>query len=193
MKKQGMGRIWLLPVALIGVLALALPTLAAGKIKTKTFSSGSIDEVISTDPPGTGTATYAFQIGKKRSKVKDVNVGVRINHSFDGDLDIALAHRGVTVALAENNGGSGANFGSGSPSCNGNLTVFNDEAATSITTGTAPFAGQFRPVSPLSAFDQLKLKREWTLSVVDEVAAPPGEGNLYCVELEIKYKKKKKN
>ena len=48
------------------------------------------------------------------------------------------------MRLANRIGGSGDNFTN---------TVFDDEAATAIASGAAPFTGSFRPFQPLSAFD----------------------------------------
>ena len=70
--------------------------------------------------------------------IKDVNVRiVDLEHSFDGDLRIELIGPDSTVVvLANQRGGSGNNFLN---------TVFNDEAATPISSGSAPFSGSFRP------------------------------------------------
>lgn len=59
-------------------------------------------------------------------------------------------------------GGSGDNFTN---------TVLDDEAATAITAGTAPFTGSFRPASPLSAFDGVNGNGTWTLEMNDTFPA----------------------
>ena len=68
----------------------------------------------------------------------DVNVTIgRIVHTFDADLDIYLVHPDATVVeLSTDNGSLGDNYVN---------TVLDDEAATSITTGSAPFTGSYRP------------------------------------------------
>ena len=58
------------------------------------------------------------------------------------------------MRLTNRNGGSGDNFTN---------TVFDDEAATSITAGAAPFTGSFRPVDALSAFDGQTVQGPWVL------------------------------
>ncbi|HEX7295900.1 MAG TPA: M36 family metallopeptidase, partial [Pyrinomonadaceae bacterium] len=52
--------------------------------------------------------------------VGDVNVSVRLNHTFDGDLQLRLiAPDGTIVNLANNRGGAGDNFGTGTNDCAG--------------------------------------------------------------------------
>ena len=76
----------------------------------------------------------------------------RITHGWVGDLAIELSHTDgpttTTVELAEHPGGpdnSGKNFTD---------TVFDDEAAQNISSGTAPYTGSFRPQNDeLSRFD----------------------------------------
>jgi subtilisin-like proprotein convertase family protein len=191
---------------MVGALVLAFAGIAGGKIKTKTFSSGTINEEF-----GDGeTATHDFNLNQKKfkkskkfkpAKVKDVNVAVRISSSCPDALDLELTGpTGRTVAFSTNNGDGGCNippdppidaYGSGSQSCDGTLTVFNDEAETGIADGAGPFNGQFVPEEPLSELDDTKVKGTWRVSVRDD----DGFGDtstLHCAELEIKYSKKKK-
>jgi len=60
-----------------------------------------------------------------------------------------VAPDNTTVPLATNRGSSGQNFGTGNNDCTGVHTVFDDAAATAISAGAAPFAGSFKPESPL--------------------------------------------
>jgi subtilisin-like proprotein convertase family protein len=173
---------------MIGALVLAFAGIAGGKVKTKTLSSGDIDRAI----PDPGTVTHTFDIRKKRAKVKDVNVSVRITHEDVEDLLLSVrAPNGRVVDLSSMNGAQFNNdYGSGSQSCGGTFSVFNDEAETSVEDADAPFEGQFIPEEPLSELDGSKLKGGWRVSVEDYDGAFSGELN--CAELEVKYKKKKK-
>ena len=72
---------------------------------------------------------------------------------------------GTTVRLSNRRGGSGDNFTN---------TVFDDEAATAIGSGAAPFTGSFRPVEPLSAFDGKSVNGTWRLHIVDAAPADVG-------------------
>jgi autotransporter-associated beta strand protein len=98
-----------------------------------------------------------------------VVVSLYITHQFDADLtNISLmSPDGTRVLLSSDNGGSGQNYGSGlTPSSN--RTTFDDAAGTSITNGTAPFVGTFRPQSPLSAFvGNTTPNGNWHLQITD--------------------------
>ena len=77
----------------------------------------------------------------------DVDVTVNITHPNVGDITITLSGpAGPSIPLSTNNGGAGANYTN---------TTFDDEAATAITAGAAPFTGLFRPESPLAALNGL--------------------------------------
>ena len=98
--------------------------------------------------------------------LSDVNVRLSINHTYDADLDIYLVSpTGITVELSTDNGTSGANYIN---------TVFDDEAATAITAGSAPFTGSYRPEGLLSAFDGQHSVGTWKLFVRDDAAADTG-------------------
>ena len=114
----------------------------------------------------------------------DVNVRIRLNHTFDADLDIFLiGPDGTTVELSTDNGGSGDNFGSGANDCTGTFTVFDDSAGTSITAGTAPFNGPFKPEGLLSAFNGKSINGTWKLQITDDLGGDVG--TLFCWQLEI--------
>lgn len=71
-----------------------------------------------------------------------IAVQVNITHAFDQDLYIYLvAPNGAVLQLAAAVGGSGANFTN---------TIFTDTATSSITTGSAPFTGMYKPSGSLS-------------------------------------------
>src|SRR4029079_7057614 len=99
--------------------------------------------------------------------VQDVDVGLSISHNTPTDLDIFLvSSNGARVELSTDNGGfSQPNYTN---------TVFDDEAATPITAGSAPFTGSFRPESPLSLPDGTPVYGTWTLEVTDDHAPFPG-------------------
>jgi subtilisin-like proprotein convertase family protein len=146
---------------------------------TASYSSGNIaapiPDVSSVDIPINVTDVGA---------VADVNVRVRLNHTFDGDLVLTLiAPDGTSVALASNRGGAGQNYGTGANDCSGVPTVFDDSASIAIGSGAAPFAGSFRPDSPLSAFNGKAVNGVWKLRVTDTAAIDVG--TVGCVTLEI--------
>lgn len=100
--------------------------------------------------------------------IDDVNVGVRINHTYDMDLVIAVQHPDATeVKLAVEQGSDGDNFGAGLPPGTTTNTVFDDQAATSVTNGIAPFAGNYRPQELLSALNGKDASGPWRLRLQD--------------------------
>ncbi len=98
--------------------------------------------------------------------VSDVNVTLNLTHTFDGDLDIFLiGPNGTRVELTTDNGGAGDNFTG---------TVFDDQAAVSITAGAAPFSGSFRPEGLLSSLNGIPAAGTWTLEITDDAAIDSG-------------------
>ncbi|MEI6562857.1 MAG: protease pro-enzyme activation domain-containing protein [bacterium] len=104
----------------------------------------------------------------------DVNVSLRIDHTYDGDLVLAVQHPdGTEVILANQRGGSGKNFGR---TTGGTITrtVFDSQAATAIASGSAPFAGTYRPDGLLSNLNGKVLNGRWRLRVSDLAAQDVG-------------------
>ena len=144
-----------------------------------TYGTGAI----STPLPDLSTVDIPISVSGT-GPIADVNVRVRLNHTFDGDLVLRLvAPDGTIVNLSNNRGGSGDNFGAGSNDCAGTLTVFDDSAATAIGAGTAPFASSFKPDAPLSALAGREMNGTWKLRVADTAGADVGTA--FCVQLEI--------
>lgn len=111
------------------------------------------------------TTNITFTIGQDVTP-SDVNVRLNLRHTYTSDLVIRLTSpTGQTATLVNRRGGSGDNFTG---------TLFDDEAATSIVNGAAPFAGSFRPESVLSVFDGRNARGTWTLSVQDAAAQDVG-------------------
>ena len=128
---------------------------------TTTFSNAT-----STPIPDVTTITSTIAVAGLTSVVRDLNVRVNINHPFDSDLMITLiSPSGTRVMLANRNGGGGDNFTN---------TVFDDEAATLISAGTAPFTGSFQPLQSLSALDGQVGNGTWTLEVAEQYAVDAG-------------------
>ncbi len=88
-----------------------------------------------------------------------------IIHSSDSDLIITLSHSGITDTLVNRRGGNGDNFIS---------TRLLDAATNPISSGSAPFAGDFKPDSPLKSFLGLDPNGEWKLSIYDAAAGNTG-------------------
>ncbi|MBN2393521.1 MAG: tandem-95 repeat protein [Anaerolineae bacterium] len=146
---------------------------------TVTVSSASVcsvytsaDTPLSLLDPGTITSTLTvmdvFTIG-------DVNVTLNLSHTYDSDLMVTLiAPDDTSVLLFSGVGGDGDDFAG---------TVLDDEAATDITAGSAPFTGSFRPVEALSNLDGISSAGDWRLVVLDNVSFDTGTLQNWQLEL----------
>ncbi len=152
-------------------------TNVTGSGTTTTYSTGSIAVPL----PDLSTVEVPIDVPDDGA-ILTATAGVRLNHTFDGDLALYLISPiGKVVALSTNNGGSGDNYGSGANDCTGTKTLFSDGAATSITAGVAPFAGSFKPEQALSAYASDNPQGGWKLRVVD--SASGDVGTVGCVTL----------
>jgi len=98
--------------------------------------------------------------------ITDVNVTVNITHTWDSDLTITLISPSATsVELSSGNGGSGDNYTN---------TVFDDEATSLITAGSAPFTGAFQPEGSLASLIGESSVGDWTLMISDAVNQDTG-------------------
>ncbi|MBI3468724.1 MAG: S8 family serine peptidase, partial [Planctomycetes bacterium] len=98
--------------------------------------------------------------------IADLDVELTITHTWDEDLDVFLiAPDGTRVQLFTDVGGGDDDFIG---------TVLDDEAATSIADGSAPFTGRFRPGGRLYSFDRMDALGTWTLEITDDEAPDPG-------------------
>ncbi len=100
------------------------------------------------------------------SPIADINVRLNITHTWDGDLYITLrSPAGVERLLVNRRGGSGDNFTN---------TTLDDEASVSIASGSAPFAGTYRPEQSLSVYDGKAGTGTWQLRVADKATLDTG-------------------
>ncbi|OFY27839.1 MAG: hypothetical protein A2275_09300 [Bacteroidetes bacterium RIFOXYA12_FULL_35_11] len=138
-------------------------------------TSGTVNIAI---PDGACPTFTESNISVTQSQIiQDVNVRIKINHTYDWDLKIYLRHPdGTQVGLAVNNGSSGDNFTD---------TWFDDQAATHISAGVAPFTGTYIPVEALSALNGKNTNGTWKLLVCD--GAGSDVGTIVNWELSITY------
>ncbi|MBM4094719.1 MAG: hypothetical protein FJ276_35720, partial [Planctomycetes bacterium] len=107
--------------------------------------------------------------------IQDVNVRVDITHTYCADLDVFLiAPDGTRVELFTDVGGSGDNFSG---------TILDDEAMVSITEGSSPFTGRYRPESPLSRLAGREAAGTWRLEVRDDSSGDRGQLNAWALEI----------
>jgi len=130
--------------------------------------------------PDLSTNFSTLNVSGFTSALAQITVSINISHTFDSDLDVYLiAPDATTIALTRANGSSADNYGT---NC-ANPTVFDDAAGTSITAGTAPFVGTFRPEQPLSTFRGLNPNGVWTLRVSDHSGGDFGTLNCWSLSI----------
>lgn len=161
------------------------------------FTIGTLSPVATSASAGAGNLTVAIADVATEvvpievpdaGQIVDVDVRIRANHTFDGDVSFTLiSPDGTAVDLSSGNGGSGDNFGDGAADCSGQPTVFDDDAPTAIVGATAPFAGSFRPEQPLARFAGHAARGTWRLQVSDSAALDTG--TLFCAQLVIKLRR----
>ncbi|MCX5671203.1 MAG: S8 family serine peptidase, partial [Planctomycetota bacterium] len=112
------------------------------------------------------TTTSSLRVSGLQGTIADIDVRVTITHTRDEDLDVYLiSPGGVRVELFTDVGGTGDNFTN---------TIFDDEADTSIASGTAPFTGRYRPEGSLAALDGRDPNGTWKLELWDDTAGVTG-------------------
>jgi len=148
---------------------------------TSSFESADVPKPV----PDLTTTLATDTINAPANRVlDDVNVSVRIDHTTIIDLQIALIHPdGTEVLLADHAGSNDPNMGTGVCGAGVVRTVFDDEATTPVNAGSAPFAGSFRPATPLSALRGKPLNGVWTLRLSDQYSND--FGTLLCWGLDI--------
>ncbi|MCE1164782.1 MAG: T9SS type A sorting domain-containing protein [Bacteroidetes bacterium] len=105
-------------------------------------------------------------------------VNMSLNHPNDGDLIIMLVNSGSgAITLSSRNGEGGSNYIN---------TTFDDNASLSVTQGSPPFSGPYKPQNPLSVLSNLPLTGNWILKVLD--VAPGNQGTLtnWCISFLVK-------
>ena len=142
----------------------AFYALTTGKNTSPSYQSADTPVAIPDNNPAGATSTIVVPDNKA---VQSVKVRLNLTHTFDGDLIITLVPPvGAPIMLSNRRSPfGGANFVG---------TVFDDAAATSITSGTPPFTGSFRPETPLSSANGISAAGAWQLHVVDADNADVG-------------------
>lgn len=159
----------------------ATVTVNNGSAVATSYSTGNIAVAI---PDCCGTSvTVPVAVPDQGTDVR-VRALVRLNHTFDSDLQLTLiSPTGKSTLLSNRRGGSGDNYGSGNNDCTGTFTTFDDVASTPISAGTAPFAGVFLPEQPLYPLFADPMDGTWKLRIQD--LAGGDIGTVGCVKLSI--------
>lgn len=145
-------------------LHLLLPLLLALALNghAQTFSGTGGNIITLTDTSRFNIAVSGLSPANIDYNFGLVSVTINISHSRARDIDCFLAAPdGTLVELTTDNGGtSGSNFTN---------TIFRNDASTSITSGTAPFTGSFRPEGLLyNVNNGQNGNGTWQLRVIDD-------------------------
>jgi len=156
-------------LAVAAVFAIGITATTQAAVVT-TFTSAQVPVEIC----DTCTVTSTLNIDS-HGRILDIDALLDITHSYDADLVLRLSHGGITVLLADRQGGSGG--------ANYTGTVFDDQADIGIDAGYAyaPYTGSFRPQQALAAFIDQDLFGEWTLTVTDSEAGDAGTINSWGI------------
>jgi subtilisin-like proprotein convertase family protein len=143
------------------------------------ISKEYISEDVPIDIPDMDTTTSTLSI-PDFGIIIDLNVKVDITHETDGNLDIYLiAPDGTRVELFTDVGAISADFSE---------TVLDNEAELSITEGSAPFTGSFRPEGNLADLYNKDINGTWTLEVTDDWNPITGILNSWSLITELQVK-----
>jgi hypothetical protein len=139
-----------------------------------------------TIPPG-GVKFINIPVNIASGKVNRVAALVRLDHPQDREIKLVLTRTANMFGtdLSIYNGGAHANYGSGPNDCTGTKTTFDDGANRSILGGVAPFAGTYRPQSPLGKLEYGAVNTTWILGIQNHSASD--DAVLGCFQLRITY------
>jgi len=145
-------------------------------------STGLPQPIPAPDGPVAGTVTssiavpdsFVVQGDTTTSGISGLQVQINLTYPFDPDLSATLYYdqgQPSQVAVPLFSG-----VGNGTRTANFTNTVFDDNAATPIQNGSAPFFAVFNPQMPLSAFAGLNAAGTWTLVIQNATTANGGTG-----------------
>lgn len=153
-------------------LALALAVAPAQAQTSTTYSNTTTGTISETATPCTAPLVRNFTVASN-AQISDVNIGVQFSHTYRGDIRATLTSPSGTVVNLITNVGTSAD----------NLNVlFDDAAATSITTHTAndnmtaapPYQRTFSPEGSLASFNGQGSAGTWQLSICDSLNGDNG-------------------
>lgn len=103
----------------------------------------------------------------------DFKVRFDLNHTNDGDLLIRLRKNNTQIVLSQFNGENGQNYTG---------TIFDDNALISITQGTPPFTGSYRPQNRFTGLLNIQMQGAWVIQIYDKKTGDQGTLLNWCIE-----------
>lgn len=126
--------------------------------------------------PDRSTRTSSLVVDASAT-IQSLSVKVNISHPADQDMDVLLiSPLGTRVELFTDVGGRGDDFSG---------TVLHQAASLSITEGSAPFVGAYRPEGDLGALVGENIHGTWTLEVTDDKARNTGTLNSWSIKADV--------
>jgi len=153
-----------------------MPMTGGGTPETKTYPVTAGIAIPDEDATGI-TSTFTVP---DSGTILDVNVGLDISHTYNGDLIIGLTHNGTTVLLRspQNNiNDNGYDVIVDDEGAGGSLGSINLAGGSSLVTSPPSYT----PSEALSAFDGMDKQGDWTLSVSDNVGQDTGTLNSWSL------------
>jgi uncharacterized protein YvpB/subtilisin-like proprotein convertase family protein len=120
--------------------------------------------------------------------IHDLNLYLRVNHPWVGDLSATLTHQesGKSLQLFNRPGIQSNSQGCGQANIG---AILDDEITLPVnnqcSSSTAAIAGTFKPEQPLSSFDGDRLAGNWTLTVTDQYKSDVGRLEKWCLVAEV--------
>src|SRR5262249_55984487 len=106
--------------------------------------------------------------------IANLTVSLTATYPNTADLTIQLKGPDGTTVNLFNQRGNGANM---------KATLFDDSASTPISSGSAPFAGTYRPEGALSAFKGKNAHGTWQLLISNRPGVDHGRLNLFTLNI----------
>ena len=151
---------------------------------SQTFQSG-VDVVI---PDCGATVTSTINVSGLGPTIDCSVLGlqsvcIKINHTWDSDLDIFLIAPDLTIIeLSTDNGGSGDHYGNGAANNTGVWTCFDMTFVPPVTGGVAPFMGNYLPEGDLGMVNNGQNPNgNWQLQVGDDACGDVGFINAWSL------------
>jgi lysyl endopeptidase len=129
-------------------------------------------------PDNTAAGANADLTVASAGTLADLNLTVKITHTYPGDLDLILVHQASSTSVT-----LGSRLGGSSCGVDNVDVALDDEAADALACGTTPpgISGNRRPANPLTAFDGMNLASGWRLTAIDRANVDVGSITEFCL------------
>lgn len=145
-------------------------------IGSRQYTSGLLNLDIPDEDPVTGVS-HSINVPLS-FRLADLDVGLFINHTWTGDIQVILEHNGISAMIVDRPGFPALTFGCGEDNWTG--IVIDDEGSGGAIEDQCPVGGNltsgpaFTPANPLSAFNGQDAAGTWTLTVLDNAEFDTG-------------------